>query len=202
MPRPFVRKDDLCYLNAMRHDPLYRPITVGAFHEIDFGTDHKFELVDGMIRMMTGGTPAHSRVASNILSFLGAKLRGSGCRAYNSDMGINVGDENVRYPDVAVFCQPATIERERRKTYDDPVAIFEVLSASTTRSDQGDKLALYRQLASLDTIVFVDPEEELTRIVQHLGPQSWRDDLFARRDDVALPILRLAIPHVEIFARD
>ncbi len=187
----------------MRNNPLYRKITVDEFLEIDFGTDRKFELVDGVIRMMTGGTPAHSRVASNILIYLGAKLRGSGCRPYNSDMGVRVNDTDLRYPDVSVFCgNPATRERERERAYSDPTVIIEVLSTSTAKDDQGEKLAEYREIASIDTIVFVDPDSELTRVIQRLGPTAWRDDLFAQPHDVALPALGLAIPHDEIFARD
>lgn len=187
----------------MRHDPLYQPITVDQFLAIDFGTDRKYELVDGVIRMMTGGTPAHSRVSSNILIYLGAKLRGSGCRAYNSDMGVLVNETNLRYPDVSVYCgNPATPERERQRSFDDPMVIFEVLSESTAKEDQGGKLAEYRALASLDTIVFVDPANELTRVIQRLGPTSWRDDMFAQPHDVALPALGVTVPHDEIFARD
>ncbi len=187
----------------MRHDPLYRKITVDEFLAIDFGTDRKFELVDGVIRMMTGGTPAHSRVASNILIYLGTKLRGTGCRAYNSDMGVRVNDTDMRYPDVSVFCgNPATPEREEARAFGDPTVIVEVLSSSTAKEDQGEKLAQYRELASVDTIVFVDPSNELTRLIQRLGPTAWRDDLFAQPHDVALPSLGLTIPHTEIFARD
>jgi Uma2 family endonuclease len=84
------------YITAMRHDPFYEPITAEQFLAIDFGSDRKFELVDGVIQMMTGGTPAHSRVATNILSYLGPRLRGTGCRAYNSDMGIRLADDMGR----------------------------------------------------------------------------------------------------------
>lgn len=201
--RPFVLAVAKRYTSAMRHDPLYQPITVEQFLDIDFGTDRKFELVDGVIRMMTGGTPAHSRVATNLVSFLHQRLRGTGCRAYNSDMGVRLSDQSLRYPDVSVYCgNPATPEREEQRAFVDPVVIFEVLSASTAKIDEGTKLEGYRELRSVDTIVFVDPENELTRIVQRLGPTSWRDDLFAQPHDVALPALNLTIPHTEIFARD
>lgn len=187
----------------MRKDALYKPITVEEFLAIDFPSDRKYELVDGVIRSMTGGTPAHSRVSSNILTFLRTKLRGTGCRPYNSDMGVRVTDTDVRYPDVAVYCgNPTTREREEARVFTDPVVIFEVLSPSTTRNDEGEKLGQYRHLPSLDTIVFVDPEAETARVVQRLGPQSWRDDLFAQPHDVMLPVLDLTIPHTEIFARD
>lgn len=187
----------------MRNDPLYRKITVEEFLDIDFGPDRKFELVDGAIRMMTGGTPAHSRVASNILINLGQKLRGTGCRAYNSDMPVRVSDTDLRYPDVSVFCgDPATRERERERVLLNPLIIFEVLSPSTANEDQGAKLAEYRALPSVDTVVFVDPDSELSRVVQRLGPTSWRDDLFAQPHDIDLPSLGLSLLHAEIFARD
>ena len=187
----------------MRNDAVYQPITVEQFLDIDFGTDRKFELIDGTIRMMTGGTPAHSRVASNILAYLHARLRGSGFRAYNSDMGVRVRDDELRYPDVSVFCgNPASAEREARRAFDDPVVIVEVLSPSAARVDENEKLASYRTLLSVDTIVFVDPDRELSRVVQRLDPTSWRDDLFAQPHDVVLPSLDIVIPHDEIFARD
>lgn len=186
-----------------RYDPMFKPMTVDEFFEIDFPSDRKYELVDGIIQMMTGGTPAHARVASNILGFLYGKLSGSGCRAYNSDIGVRVSENDLRYPDVSVFCgNPATPERERQRAFDDPVVVFEVLSPSTERDDQGIKLAEYRVLPSVDTIVHVDPMKELTRVLQRLGPTSWRDDLFAQPHDVALPALGLVLPHDAIFARD
>lgn len=187
----------------MRYDPKYVPITVEQFLSIDFGSDKKFELVDGVIQMMTGGTRRHAHVASNISAYLRMQLRGSGCVPYGSDMGVCTADTNLRYPDVSVFCGNAgRPELDMELVSDDPVVIFEVLSASTTRHDQGEKLEQYRSIASLDTIVFVDPQNEVTRVIQRLGPASWRDDLFAAPHDVELPKLGVTIPHAEIFARD
>lgn len=188
----------------MRDDPLYRPITVEQFLDIDFGTDRKFELIDGAIRMRAGGTPARSRVACNLLVYLHQRLRGTGCRPYNPDMGVRINDTELRYPDVSVFCgDPASRDREAaERAYGDPVVVIEVLSPSTARNDEGDKLKAYRSIASVDTVVFVDPDSELSRVVQRIGPTTWRDDLFAQPHDVELPALGITIPHADIFARD
>ncbi len=187
----------------MRGAPFYQPITVEQFLQIDFPPDRKYELVDGVIRMMTGGSPAHSRVGTNISAYLRQKLRGTGCRAYNSDMGLRISDIDARYPDITVYCgDPASRESERRPLFDEPVVIFEVLSPSTSKADQNEKLSEYREIASLDTIAFVDPVNELTRVIQRLGVSSWRDDLFAQPHDVELPSLGLTLPHAEMFARD
>ena len=187
----------------MRANPEYRPVTVEEFLSIDFGSDKKFELVDGVIQMMSGGTRAHSRVSDNILIFLGSVLRGSGCRPHGANMGLRIGDHNVRYPDVSVYCGNAeTPERDREQVTDDPVALFEVLSPSTQAADQREKLEQYQAIPSLQTIVFVDPYRELVRVVQRSDAGTWRDEPFAMPHDVELPGLGVTIPHAEIFARD
>jgi Uma2 family endonuclease len=188
----------------MRHDPLYEPITVDQFLSIDFGSDKKFELVDGMIRMMTGGTSAHARVSGNIYFFLRQKLAGSGCLPYNSDMGVRISDTNLRYPDVSVYCDHPTAEEKNTSkiTLGSSNVRAESLSSDTSGVDQGTKLEEYRGLAAVDTIVFVDPENELARVFQRLGPTAWRDDMFAQPHDVELPALGIVLSHTEIFARD
>lgn len=187
----------------MRHDPAYRKITASEFLAIDFGTDKKFELSDGVIQMMTGGSSLHAHIAGNIYSFLKGKLRGTGCVPFNSDMALRIGETDVRYPDVAVYCgNPMDIAKEPVLSFDDPVVIIEVLSPSTSTLDQGTKLEEYRTIASVDTIVFVDPDNELTRTFQRVGPDTWRDDMFAQPHDIVLPSLKLTMPRDEIFARN
>jgi len=44
----------------MRPDPAYRKITADEFLAMEFGTDRKFELADGVIVMMAGGTEPHA----------------------------------------------------------------------------------------------------------------------------------------------
>jgi hypothetical protein len=68
----------------MRRDAKFEPVTVDQFLAIDFGSDRKFELLDGVIHMMAGGTVAHALISGNIFSFLRQALRGSACRPFNS----------------------------------------------------------------------------------------------------------------------
>lgn len=187
----------------MRHDAKFIPMTVEEFLSIDFPSDKKFELVDGVIQMMAGGSVAHALVAGNIIAFLRRSLRGSGCRPFGSDMGLVLSPNDFRYPDVAVYCGRVWTDKllaERKLS--DPSILFEILSPTTDRNDQGAKLDAYRAIASLDTVVLVDPIKQLTRVVQRLGPTSWRDDLFAQPHDIELPSIKLVLPHTEIFARD
>lgn len=187
----------------MRHDPAYRPITADEFLAIDFGTDRKFELDNGVIYMMTGGTEPHAWVQLNILSWLRSKLRGTGCRPYGPDMGLRISETDVRYPDIAIYCaQPPRDELRGSKALTNPTVVIEILSPSTATLDQGTKLEEYQSIASVRTIAFVDPVNELCRTFERLGATGWADHMFSGERGIIVPALDLTIPHDEIFARD
>jgi Uma2 family endonuclease len=138
-------------------------------------------------------------VQANIIIALGARLRGTGCRPYGSDMSVKSHDLSVRYPDVTVDCgTPADTDRDIRPNA--PRVIFEVLSPATRQLDLQVKKAEYRTIDSVDTIVFVDPEVE-TIATSHRHGDDWIDTP-ATPADLMLPSLDVVIPHAEMFARD
>jgi Uma2 family endonuclease len=48
----------------------------------------RYELIDGEVRMMAGGSRAHDVVAGNILAALHLALRGQGCDVHGSNLKI------------------------------------------------------------------------------------------------------------------
>jgi hypothetical protein len=64
--------------------------------------------------------------------------------------------------------------------------------------DQISKLAEYRALSGVQTIVFVDPDTERVRLI-HQGESS---DWLPQGAAVALPAIKTSLLHDEIFARD
>jgi Uma2 family endonuclease len=185
----------------MATQPDYPLLTAEEFLDIDFG-DRKAELDNGVIHMMAGGTRRHARVQGNIFTALAVRLRGTGCTPYGPDMAARTRDRSVRYPDVSVYCGRETPDRDNDKADPEPHIVFEVLSAGTARTDLRTKLDEYKELSSIDTIVFIDIATERVRIVQRTGPQGWSDVTHADPQDVELPSLNIAIPHAEMFARD
>lgn len=177
-----------------------RLLTAEEFLRIDFG-DQKAELDQGVISMMAGGSRRHARVSGNILRALGNMLEGGPCAPYGSDMAIKTRADSVRFPDVSVLCGKEGAEHDDDRLEELPVAIFEVLSASTSRTDLKKKLPEYKALGSLDTIIFVDIATERVRIVQRIGPKGWADEEHDVPFDIPLPALGLSLPHAEIFAR-
>lgn len=180
------------------HLPL---LTVEDFLEIDFGSDLKAELDNGVIRMMAGGTAAHARVQRNILRYLGQWLRGTGCSEYGSEMGVKTHWMSLRYPDVSVFCGRDTPDNDKALTFDDPKIIFEVLSPSTAQHDLKVKLDEYQALPSVDAIVFVDHEKMRARLYSRTGLSSWSDSAIEGDARIGLPTLKLSMPLSEVFAR-
>lgn len=93
--------------------------------------DERWELEDGVPVMMSGGTRRHARVGGNIFATLHAKLRGSGCEPFNSDMLVRTGIVSARAPDVAIYCDSRDIAGDPdERTMAFPSVVFEVLSPS------------------------------------------------------------------------
>ena len=181
-----------------------RPLTVDEFLQIDFGSDMKAELDNGVIRMMAGGSRAHDRVQTNLIAWLRTALRGTGCRPSGSDMGVRTHDGSLRYPDVSVTCGRDGPADDAVRTVSDPCILVEVLSPTTAAKDRGVKLDEYRQLPSVETIVLINPDTERLRVVQRTGrdPAAWSDVDYVSPHDLALPSLEITMPHTEIFTRD
>jgi Uma2 family endonuclease len=179
----------------------YRLLTAKEFLEIDFG-EQKAELDNGLIRMVAGGTGRHAEVQINISSALRQRLRGSGCKPYGPDMGVQTHAGSVRYPNVTVYCGRNVEANDKVKAFNDPRVIFEVLSNGTARTDLKDKMPEYKAMESVDTIVFVDSGTERLRVVQRTPTNGWNEQAYDAPVDLDLPSLAITIPHDEIFARD
>lgn len=176
-------------------------ITAEQFLQIEFGCDLKAELDNGIIRMMAGGTVAHSRIQANVMMALGSLLRGTGCRPFGSDMGLQTNEKSVRYPDVSVYCGKDSPDLDRKKAFDDPVLLVEVLSPLTSALDEGVKLREYRWLSSVQTILLIDPDTETVRAITRIEGQNWTDQMHGPGSAITIPQLEIVLEHADIFAR-
>jgi Uma2 family endonuclease len=70
----------------------------------------KHEFVDGEPVAMAGGSEAHNIIQGNLFAAALAKLRGSPCRPFPSDMAVKTGLQKGRYPDVTIDCGPRNPE--------------------------------------------------------------------------------------------
>ncbi len=112
----------------------------------------RYELVDGEVFAMTGGSRAHDRIANNLRATLWTQLQDGSCLPHGPDLKVRAG-RNGRYPDALIDCgnsNPLFAEN--------PVAVFEVLSRSTAWVDHGMKLRDYDATPSVRHYVLVDQD--------------------------------------------
>lgn len=179
-------------------------ITADQFLQMDFGPDIKAELDNGVIRvirMMAGGSARHSWIQINLAGMFWLGLKGSSCHAYGPDMAVIVDDFSVRYPGLSVYCGKGADSYDNIRAFTDPVLIVEILSPSTAMVDQDAKLEEYKSLASIETILLIDPLAETVRVIGRTGLKSWTDSVLLAGEDIIIPTLNMTLPHSDIFAR-
>lgn len=201
MLRPFVCRKRRRISLRMATNAQAHLVTATEFLQIDFGPTLKADLDRGFIRMMAGGTVAHSVVQMNLYRYLGGILRGSGCRPYGSDMAVQATDWSVRYPDLAIDCG-STSERPHDKVLSSPCVVVGVLSASTRDHDLSVKLGEYRAIGSIHTVAFVDPDEQTIAVTRRTERGGWTDLVFAADCGLEIPAMDLMVPRDEVFATD
>ena len=158
----------------------------------------KHEYVAGEVFAQAGARQNHVVVAGNCFAALRQRLRGTPCRAYISDMQLEVAQADaVFYADVMVSCHPEDLAAERVLHH--PRVIVEVLSDSTAAYDRGGKFAAYRMLESLQEYVLIDPERRSLEIFRRLPSNDW---LLATGDSaraLVLAALEMEIGFDEVF---
>ncbi|HLA33588.1 MAG TPA: Uma2 family endonuclease [Rhodocyclaceae bacterium] len=130
----------------------------------------KYEYVGGEIYAMVGARLAHAEIALNVAAALKSALRGTPCRAFISDVKLQV-DVDTFYPDVLVTCDAADLNAE--SVVKSPKVIIEVLSPSTAAYDRGRKFQAYRGVASLQEYVLIDPDLRTIDIFRRTVEDNW-----------------------------
>jgi Uma2 family endonuclease len=122
-------------------------------------SDVRYEMYDGDVFAMAGGSPNHGHVAMNAAVCLRLRARPRGCTTYGSDVYIRPDDDDksAMLPDAFVRCGPPLPKGQRYIS--DPIVIVEVLSPSTMSFDRGAKLQRYFNFTSLQHVIILYQDE-------------------------------------------
>lgn len=151
-----------------------RRFTFLEYIELEKSSELHHEFVDGYVYAMSGGSPDHSRLASNVIGLLSAQLAGKPCQAFTSDLRVRVLETGLAtHPDVSVFCGNLVRDPEDKNTATNPVVIVEVLSPSTERYDRDEKFSHYRRIPSLVSYVLISQEEQRLEVFTRNADGSW-----------------------------
>jgi Uma2 family endonuclease len=136
--------------------------------------EFKSELFDGEVFAMSGGSPRHSLVKTNVTGELRNQLRGRPCTAYDSDLRVKVDATGLyTYPDAGVSCGPLQFDDDQHDTVLNPTVLVEVLSDSTEAYDRGKKFNHYRRIESLREYLLVAQDEAKIERFQRNVDGTW-----------------------------
>ncbi len=166
--------------------------TPEEYLEFEVTSDIRHEYHNGDIIPMTGGTPDHNDIASNLITLLKSALKAKPYRVFILDQRLWIPATNLyAYPDVMVLPKPIELQTGRTDTVMNPCLIAEVLSKSTQSYDRGDKFFAYRTIPSFQEYLLID---QYRIHVEHHVKTAAHQWLFSEYDD---PTVTLTLSTVE-----
>ncbi len=164
----------------------------------------KHEYVSGRVYAMAGARNQHNLVCMNFYISVGSRLRGKPCQATTSDVKVrirNSNDTRFYYPDAMVVCEP---NPPGEVYHDRPVVIAEVLSASTRRIDEGEKLQAYLAIESVKTVLLIEPDRPSVTVYRRRadGTPGFDAEAYGKlQASIPLPEVDASLPLHELYER-
>jgi len=180
-----------------------RRLTETEYLSVERAAEFKSEFFDGEMFAMAGGTPQHSRIATNLAREFGNRLERSQCVPYNSDLRIKVEPTGLfTYPDLSVICGPLQFAAGTEDTMVNPTVLVEVLSDSTEAYDRGKKFEHYRQIPALKEYLVVSQKEpRIEQFVRQADGRWLLNEATGLKATLAIPSLGISLSLAEVFAK-
>lgn len=186
-----------------------KAMSVEEYHRLEqLSPDRKYEYINGVAYMMSGGSIEHDQIRRNIESALARQLRTGPCRVFGVDVQVLLGTKkNGRphfvYPEATVSCEES--DRRRGNTLiEAPRVVVEVLSPSTEGRDRGIKFRAYQQCPTIQEIVLVNQYLRYVEVWQRNedepeNPKAWRYRHYGAGEAVELVSINIQIPVEDIY---
>lgn len=183
-----------------------RPMSIQEYHQLEKRmADEKYEYLDGVARLMSGGSGEHDQIAYNVRAALSQHFRSGPCFVRGSDMQVLIdaqssGKENYVYPDVTVSCDVA--DRRRGNTLiRSPRIVVEVLSPSTEKIDRGRKLEAYKRSPSVQEIVLINQFVQAIEVYRRDEQEetTWHSVFYGPGSDIELKSIDVHLALHEIY---
>jgi Uma2 family endonuclease len=166
--------------------------------------EHRYEYIDGYIYMMSGGSPRHSTIGSNLNRILGTLLRNSHCIVHDSDACVQIAKSRYVCPDVTVSCDPRDSDdndEDEWRVLQYPCLVIEVLSPGTKSYDRGAKFELYQDVPTIQEYVVI--ETRIPRVLLYRREQNdfWTIRILKLEDEIELTSIGVRFPITEIYEK-
>ena len=163
--------------------------------------DARYEYIDGVARLMAGGTIEADEIGFNVRAELKQHFLNGPCKVFGPDVQVLIGvgkrgKNQYYYPDCTISCNVADRARGN-KLIRSPHTVVEVLSPGTEKDDRGTKLAHYQALPTMYEIVLVSqfaPHVEVYHREDAPTGQFWKHTIYGPGQQVLLPSMDIEIP--------
>jgi Uma2 family endonuclease len=152
---------------------LPRAATYADYLAVEQHSEHRHELIDGVIVAMAGGSDEHNAIAGRLAMLLGMRLEGS-CRYYTPDQRFWIAAHaRSRYTDGSIICGPPDHPPHDQQATTNPTLVVEVLSPSSEGDDDGDKRLDFQSLSSLRAYVLVSQDRRFLKVHRRGSDGTW-----------------------------
>ncbi len=181
--------------------PKYNYISPGEYLAMERAAEEKNEYYDGYVIGMGGASLRHNDIAMNTYSRVGNFLVGKECRLLPSEMRVSTPNrDSYFYPDASIVCGKPELEDDKFDTLLNPSVIFEILSASTQKTDTGHKLLYYKNIPALKEYIRIDSRKRLVQVVRRQEDGAWRfEDINGTDSIVTIETIQLTISLDDIY---
>jgi len=172
-------------------------ITVEEYLSGEQHSETKHEYVDGQVYAMAGASVNHNTISVNVVTEFKMHLKNSPCRPFTSDMKVKTSTGNYRYPDVLVVCDDNFIDNGY--VTQTPKILVEVISRSTRKIDERDKLLEYINIESLEEYVVI--EQDVVDVTVYRKSDDWRSSHYFLGDDIHFESINFDLSVEAIYER-
>ncbi len=180
---------------------LPRRASYADYLAVERHSEHRHELIDGVIVAMAGGSDEHNAIAGRFAMLLGLHLA-EGCRYYTPDQRFWIAaSARGRYTDGSIICgKPDHLPHDDQATTN-PAVVLEVLSPSSEGDDEGDKRRDFQSLSSLQAYVLAAQDQRCLKVFRRAAGGEWRPgaDIYREGERFDLPSLTASISVAEIY---
>ena len=177
-------------------------LTPAEYLKIERAALSRNEYFRGQMIAMAGGSARHSRIKTNVLSYLNSRLKGQPCSTYDRDLRIKCPTGLYTYPDASVLCGELEFDDEHKDTVLNPTLLVEVLSKSTEAYDRGKKFDHYRTIPSLREYVLASQEEPMVQRFVRNDDDTWTLSAVSSLGQVPrLSSIGIDLPLTEVYDR-
>ena len=177
---------------------LRKPMSRETFFDWAEAQDERYEFDGEQPVLMTGGSRDHHRLSARLLALLVAQLDKDTFEALGPDAGVGTIGVRVRYPDalIATFAGNGT-----DRLVQEPVAVFEITSPSSSRTDRIIKLREYGAVDSIRVYVILEGDAAAATVFDKRPDGTWQAMPLIADDTVSLPAYGVQFTLASLYER-